>query len=146
MHHQNAFFFFRLVRKCHSPGIITELLVAINTPFSVQKPQNMEFNEKDTAKYHHTIFSLPYRVLRDGFGQQLTSSKTASPMDWQNWTWHKLKKHTKNLTRYPTIFANSRYKHTDRHFQCNEAEKKKIRTHGKTYEQLGKPWNSIMYH
>jgi hypothetical protein len=39
-----CFFFSRLVRKCHSPGITTELLVAINTPFSVQKPQNMEFN------------------------------------------------------------------------------------------------------
>lgn len=76
-----CFFFSRLVRKCHSPGITTELLVAVNTPFSVQKPQNMEFNEIEIAKYHHTIFSLPYRVLRDGFVQQLTRSKTASPMD-----------------------------------------------------------------
>lgn len=48
-----CFFFSRLVRKCHSPGITTELLVAINTPFSVQKPQNMEFNEIEIAKYHH---------------------------------------------------------------------------------------------
>jgi hypothetical protein len=35
-------------------------------------------------------------VLRDGFVQQLTRSKTASPMDWQDWTWHKLKKHKKS--------------------------------------------------
>ena len=85
----------------------------------------------------------PFSVFPIGCSEMDSANSSPAqklPLQWTDRTEPGINlKNTENLTRYPTIFANSHYKHTDRHFQCNEAEKKKIRTHGKTYEQLGKP-------
>lgn len=117
MHYQNAFFF----KTCQTHGIQWKRYSI--TPFSVFP---IGCSEMDSSN------SSPDQKL---------------PLQWTDRTEPGINlKNTKNLTRYPTIFTDSHYKHTNSPFQCNEAEKKKIRTHGKTYEQLGKPWNSIMYH
>ena len=85
----------------------------------------------------------PFSVFPIGCSEMDSSNSSPDqklPLQWTDRTEPGINlKNTKNLTRYPTIFTDSHYKHTDSPFQCNEAEKKKIRTHGKTYEQLGKP-------